>query len=699
MNEPARDARCAACDFANLPGSRYCSQCGVQIGNAEAPASRNSREVELAPASAADSGVDARASAEHMADPLIGVVIAGRYRIVEPIGRGGMGVVYKVEHARIGKLMALKLLTGELSRDQELVGRFKREALMVSKLSHPNTVQVFDYGAAEGITYLAMEYLRGDDLGRIIRKTGPLSPERTAKIVIQICSSLAEAHDLDIVHRDLKPENIMIIRGHSDSDLVKVLDFGLAKLRESTELGEVTTRGAIVGTPYYMAPEQIRGEAADQRSDIYALGALMYACLTARPVFDAPRPMGVLTKHLTEAPQSPSARFPELAIPARMSAIVLKALTKESAYRFQHVRELQRALVDELRGEGSPSVDLLLDSGQVQKLTQAGEDLATRDEVESYERKLRRRGQFVWGALAVGVLAGGLLGWRLMDRVGAHAGFSGLEREPNNSPAEATPLPFGQEVIGQLGARLDPHTSDRDFYRVDVPEGVRAVRIKTGALPNMALCTFVYRVGTESPIGRYCTGRAARELTIDALELAPGGYLIAVMQDRNDGEIPVLENVSDSYRLRVEQVEIAPDRELEPNDSPRDANRVVPGTIFRGRLSWMRDIDAVCVEGSGKVQFVVEDAPGSARPPHAVLEVTPRGGPADGIPVRVHRQGASPPGKERDAISPWTSPEVDASSGNVCLVLQLVVNPWAPTPHPRVAPASDEEYIVRVEQL
>jgi eukaryotic-like serine/threonine-protein kinase len=697
VNEPASDARCAACEFANLPGSHFCSQCGAPIGEA-APRSRNSRELEIAPATAAESGVDARSGTDYVADPLIGVVIAGRYRIVEPLGRGGMGVVYKVEHARIGKLMALKLLTGELSRDQELVGRFKREALMVSKLSHPNTVQVFDYGAAEGMTYLAMEYLRGDDLGRIIRKTGPLSPERTAKIVVQICSSLAEAHDLDIVHRDLKPENIMIIRGPSDSDLVKVLDFGLAKLRESTELGEVTTRGAIVGTPYYMAPEQIRGEAADQRSDIYALGALLYACLTGRPVFDAPRPMGVLTKHLTEAAPSPTTRFPELAIPGRLSAIVLKALAKEPAARFQHVRELQRALVDELRGEGMPSVDLLLDSGQVQKLTQASEDLATRDEVESYERKLRRRGQFVWGALLFGAAVGALIGWRLMTQVGARVGFSGLELEPNNTAAEATPLPFGQEVIGQLGQRLDPHTSDRDFFRVDVPSDVQAVRIRATALPNMALCAFLYKVGMESPIGRYCAGRAARDLTVDALELVPGSYLVAVMQDRDDGEIPVLENVSDPYRLRVERVEPAPDRELEPNDSPRDANRVSPGTTFRGRLAWMRDVDAICVEGAGKVRFVVEDAPGTARPPHAVLEVTPKGGPSDGIPIRVHRQGATLPGKERDAVSPWTSPDVDASSGSACLVLQLVVNPWAPTPHPRVAPAGDEEYVIRVEQ-
>ncbi|HWZ92329.1 MAG TPA: protein kinase, partial [Polyangiaceae bacterium] len=167
----------------------------------------------------------------HLADPLIGMIIAERYRIVELIGRGGMGVVYRAEHARIGKLMALKLLTGELSRDPQQVARFKREALLASKLSHPNTVQVFDFGRSDTLVYLAMELLRGEDLAKIIRREGALGVERSAKIVIQICSSLAEAHDKGIVHRDLKPENIIIVKGQSGEDVVKVLDFGLAQLR------------------------------------------------------------------------------------------------------------------------------------------------------------------------------------------------------------------------------------------------------------------------------------------------------------------------------------------------------------------------------------------------------------------------------------------------------------------------------------
>jgi serine/threonine-protein kinase len=485
-----------------------------------------------------------------VADPLIGTIVAGRYRIIEPLGRGGMGVVYRVEHARIGKLMALKLLTGELSRDQEVVARFKREALMVSKLSHPNTVQVFDFGVSEGLTYLAMEYLRGDDLGRIVRKTGPLSPERCSRVIIQVCSSLAEAHEIGIVHRDLKPENIFILSGQPGNDVVKVLDFGLAKLRESQELGEVTSRGAIVGTPYYMSPEQIRGEAADPRSDVYSLGALMYAALTGEPVFDAPRPMGVLTKHLTDRPVSPSSRFPSLGIPPGMSAVVMRALEKNPEQRFQTVTELQEALVAEVRRFGlSSSVDLLLDSSEMQALTRATDEAATRDEVEGYERKLRRRGVYTWVGVG-GVACGAIFaGWQLLRTATATPEFDGREREPNNGASEANGVPFSQSVRGQIGQRLDTERSDRDFYRIAVPKGTSSVSLETTALPNMAMCTFVYRAGIETPLGRYCTGEAGETLRIPVLELAAGEYLFGVMQDRDSYDqtaIPVLENVSDS---------------------------------------------------------------------------------------------------------------------------------------------------------
>ena len=684
---------CPSCRAGNLADARYCSQCGVKLSILPS---------EPPPASAVDSQAPTQHPA-HLADPLIGVIVAERYRIIEPIGRGGMGVVYKVEHARIGKLMALKLLTGELTRDREIVERFKREAQLASQLSHPNTVQVFDFGTSEGLTYLAMEYLRGEDLGRIIRRSAFLSPARTAKIVIQICSSLAEAHDRGIVHRDLKPENIVILRGQSGEDVVKVLDFGLAKLRESSELAEVTTRGAIVGTPYYMSPEQIRGEPSEPRSDVYSLGALTYSCLTGRAAFDAATPMAILTKHLTDEPASPSARFPELGIPRSMSAIVLKALAKDPARRYQSVRELQEALFDELRGLGQTSIDNLIDTGRVLKLSSAGDEAATRDEVERYERKLRRRGQLFWG-VALSALAGaGVFGWRFLDRSSQGPIFTGVETEPNNAANEANPLPFGAQIRASVGQRLDPTRSDRDFFSVEVPGDVTVVRIESSALPNLATCTLLYRVGLETSLGRYCTGDAGRDLVIPALELSPGQYLLAVMQDREkygDAEPPVLENVSDTYRLRIDRATVSDGQEVEPNDELRDATTLPSGKPMRGSLAWMRDVDVVCAANrSGRLRFVVEDALDGTRPLHAVLEVTPEGGPRHRIPVRVHRGGTVR--GAHDVQSPWTSPEVTLGpdTPRACLSLRLVPNPLAPNPHPLVAPASGDEYAIHVEAL
>ena len=218
---------CSRCGQQNEARARYCSTCGTSLWPTLPPTERQpmARTASIPPPREV-----------HLADPLIGMIIADRYRVLELIGRGGMGVVYKAEHSRIGKVLALKLLTGELTRHTEQVGRFKREALMASRLSHPNTVQVFDFGDADGLAYLAMEYVRGENLGTLVDDNGPLGSARTAKIVIQICSSLAEAHDKGIVHRDLKPENIMVVRSSAGDDVAKVLDFGLAKLRESSDL-------------------------------------------------------------------------------------------------------------------------------------------------------------------------------------------------------------------------------------------------------------------------------------------------------------------------------------------------------------------------------------------------------------------------------------------------------------------------------
>jgi serine/threonine protein kinase len=635
----------------------------------------------------------------HVADPLIGRTIADRYRIVEQIGRGGMGVVYRVEHARIGKLMALKLLTGELTRDGVQVGRFKREALMASKLSHPNTVQVFDFGMADGLVYLAMEYLRGEDLGRIIRREGALSVERTEKIIVQIANSLSEAHEMGIVHRDLKPENILIVRGNAGEELVKVLDFGLAKLRESSELSEVTSRGAIVGTPYYMSPEQIRGESADPLSDVYSLGALTYACLTGAPVFDAGTPLGVFTKHLLEAPIPPHVRRPELNIPESVSRLVMRTLEKEPSQRPASVAVLRDTLAEELRNIGAQAVDRLLSFGELQKLNDEESSAATRAEIEQYERTLRRRGHLALLVIGLVVLAGfgaGALGLR---RLLAPTAFAGRELEPNDAASQANVLPFGTAVSARLGQRLDASRSDRDFFQVSVPKTAKAVALTLSALPNMALCVWIYPKGAESPFGRYCSGREGRNLELSQLALPAGDYVLGVMQDRDAytraPAPPVNENVSDDYRLELSSVSVSAARETEPNDTPQTASRLSADLTISAKLAFMRDVDVFCAEKTGRVRFEVEDI--GTRPRDSVLEVKTLSGPDAHVPVRVHRAAAGFGHSPRDTASPWQSAEISGDAVAPCLEVTLVPNPWGPTPTPDVAPASDAEYRVHVQ--
>ncbi|MFO0759326.1 MAG: serine/threonine-protein kinase [Byssovorax sp.] len=646
------------------------------------------------------------------ADPLIGRVIADRYRLIEPIGRGGMGIVYKVAHTRIGKLLAMKLLAGELSQSPEVVRRFKREALTVSRLQSPSTVQVFDFGVADGLSYLVMELVQGESLGRILQREGPISATRVGKIVVQICSSLAEAHAKGIVHRDIKPDNVMIVAGADGSDVAKVLDFGLAKLREAEGLGEVTSHGTVLGTPHYMAPEQIRGESVDARADVYALGALMYRALTGVHIFAGP-PMAVLSRHLNEAPIPPHQRAPELNIPVGLSRLVMRALRKRPEDRFSRVEEMRAELVEEMRAAGSSSVDALLDATHLAHLARLGGEaraansvtqrapaLATRDEVDAYERRLRRTRYGLLGLSALLLGASGLAAVKLLAP--APAVFTGAEREPNDTPAEATPLPLGARVSGQLGKRIDTSLGDRDFYMVDLPAaggGDHALlSIHLGALPNLPMCVLLYRPGFADALGQYCTGRPGRDLSIPALSLAPGRYFVAVLQDLDGygaGPTYVHENISDRYTLKVEPGVALPYVEVEPNDQAATATPVPFGRAVTGALGWARDEDMLCAppSPSGRVRWTVR----AGLRESGVLEVTPIVDGNEGAPVRIHaeergaRSGA-------DAVSPWQSAAI-ASAGPACLRVRLASDPWASDRFGAAPVGSGEPYQVEAEAL
>ncbi|HUS66103.1 MAG TPA: serine/threonine-protein kinase, partial [Kofleriaceae bacterium] len=553
-------------------------------------------------------------------DPWLGGVVDGRYRVIDIVGRGGMGVVYKVEHQRMGKIAAMKVLHRDLAGDREVIGRFQREAEAVSRLTHPNTVQVFDFGTAQGALYLVMEYVRGLDIGSLIDRDGPMTFERAAVLFDQICAALSEAHELGVVHRDLKPENILVTRAHGGQDFAKVLDFGLAKLAEREEIASssVTGRGSIVGTPYYMSPEQIRGEEqVDARSDIYSLGALMYRVLTGCHVFTATSPVGVLTKHLTEPVTTPSLRAPAMQIPPEVDDIVMTALKKPPAERFQSAHELEErlgAVYGELyehtssgrrpmawRGRttsGAISARAAAVPDPVDDELSIGfesERRLRRSDLDQFERSIRRRRWlgFVTLPLLIAAAGGGAYGyarWRAeQPRV--------EESERNDVAADATLIASGVPVSGTIGQRMDATRADRDHFRlVEEPAagGGDALGAEVTALPNIDIALSLVD-GTGRVLALRDEGGMGAPERLRAHRVR-GPVVLMVTEAKSPTGMPT-ENVSDRYRLTARLVRAPHGIEVEPDDTGPDAVPLAPGAAVNGWLDHRGDVDVYRVDG------------------------------------------------------------------------------------------------------
>jgi serine/threonine-protein kinase len=262
-------------------------------------------------------------------DPLIGRVLAGRYRLMAKLGQGGMGAVYRGEHVKMNRLTAIKILAPELANNAEFVARFQREAEMASHINHPNAVIIYDFGEAEdGIVYLAMEFLEGRPLSSIIKRDGPLPLPRVARIIRQAAEALNAAHQLGIVHRDFKPDNVIICQ-RTGQEVVKVLDFGIAKqIRVDPKHEALTQTGFVLGTPQYMSPEQVLGEQLDARSDLYSLALVAYEMLTCALPFEGASPQSQMVKRLLEPPKPLRLVRPQLAIPPAVEQTIMRALAR-----------------------------------------------------------------------------------------------------------------------------------------------------------------------------------------------------------------------------------------------------------------------------------------------------------------------------------------------------------------------------------
>ena len=566
------------------------------------------RDPSLAQTAPVEAIVDRRLSDSNQA--WLGKIVDNRYRVLEVIGRGGMGVVYRVEHMRMGKIAAMKVLHRDLVTDADVVQRFEREAHAVSQLNHPHTVQVFDFGQYQNNLYLIMELVRGLDLGRVVTRDGPLAWSRAAPMFVQICGALQEAHELGIVHRDLKPENVLVTRTTGGRDFAKVLDFGLAKI-DGRGAGPVDTtdRSAIVGTPYFMAPEQIRGEEVDARTDIYSFGALMFQVLTGTHLYTSATAVGVLTKHLTGEPDAPSMRAPRMGIPPAVDHLVQKALARDPSERWQTAAELGQAIEEvfaETVIEATPhrSARYSARTSRFPVDDDEGDLHLRRSDIDQYERGLRRRRVFVGVLTTVSLLgaAGGAF-W-LVTRTPPP---STTEIEPNDEPEHATRIAANADITGYLGKRRTTSDGDRDIFVIKYPSGSRrAISVTVTAPPNIDVNLSINDgAGTHSASadeGGMGEGEALHRREID------GPVTIVVGQTMAKDQRFPTENVSDPYTLHVTE-ETQPG-ELEPNNTDADATALELTQELRGYLDTRQDVDMLRWDGPDGTYTVIVRADG-----------------------------------------------------------------------------------------
>jgi len=310
--------RCPKCKTNNAPETKFCRNCGTSLTSTS-----------KTPTSATRTLVTPKL------DLGVGSTFADRYHIIEKLGKGGMGTVYKSRDINIDEDVALKILNPEISSDEQTIYRFRNELKLTRKISHRNICRVYDLSEYEGIHYISMEYVSGEDLKSLIHRIGQLTVGKAVIITRQICDGLNEAHRLGVIHRDLKPQNVMIDREGN----AKIMDFGIAR---SVKSKGITEEGVIVGTPEYMSPEQVEGQEIDHRSDIYSLGIILYEMMTGRIPFEGKTPLSVAVKQKSEKPLDP--RRINSQIPEKISCLILKCLQKNPDERYQDVGHLLREL-------------------------------------------------------------------------------------------------------------------------------------------------------------------------------------------------------------------------------------------------------------------------------------------------------------------------------------------------------------------
>jgi len=337
---------CPQCHQNLSNDAKFCARCGAAVTHDKG---RNSE----------DSIANERVTATLIYDPFVGRVLGSKYELLECLGEGSMGRVYRGRRTMIGDEVAVKILHQKYVKEVAALERFRREAQAAAKLHHPNVVIIYDYGEAlreDAPAYIIMELVPGHSLRSLLLDEGRLAPERAVLLMREICAGVGAAHRNNVIHRDIKPDNIMVIPPGvvGEVETAKVVDFGIAKLRDTASLKSLTETGIVMGTPYYMSPEQCRAEPLDARSDVYSLATMLYEMLTGSPPFTAESVTGVVVKHLTEqAPRLPA----DLDVPPQVDQVIQRALSKDPELRQADATELARELQSALKhSQGVPGV-------------------------------------------------------------------------------------------------------------------------------------------------------------------------------------------------------------------------------------------------------------------------------------------------------------------------------------------------------
>lgn len=406
------------------------------------------------PGSGFDTPVDPEGAPVPPPDPYLGYTIDNRYKVEALLGEGGMGMVYLCRHKIIDKRVALKILRSDLARDKEVTERFLIEARAASSIGSEHIIDISDFGQLpDGCAYFVMEYLDGVSLTSVIRGGSRVTLERILHVSIQLCRGLAAAHSSGIVHRDLKPDNIFLVKRGHDSDFVKILDFGIAKV-STVASDRLTHAGSVFGTPHYMSPEQASGAVVDQRGDIYSAGVILYELAVGRVPFDAENFMGILTQHMYRPPPSPRAMAAAngIDVPPGLEAVILKCLSKRPEQRYQSMDELRLDLERMQAGHIPNAVHELLKlsngfevpadyfsapgSSPPSILDQGFAGRATLDEVPAFTKK--SKAPFVLFLTAGLVAAGAFVYTQRMNTSGAARNGSPLALSGDPSAAGAS---------------------------------------------------------------------------------------------------------------------------------------------------------------------------------------------------------------------------------------------------------------------